>query len=103
MRFNSYLASLLLVAPLYGMAAETQYKTIEAIQYDTSGTLYIRNESGWGAAGCANAIYAYLPANTNVQSLAMQALATKAKVAFRGSCLNAEYFLINYIMVKAPE
>ncbi|MCJ8169588.1 hypothetical protein [Atopomonas sediminilitoris] len=103
MRLKASLASLLLTMPLHSMSAETPYKNIEIIKYDTTGTLYMSNNSGWGAVGCPTATYAYLPANTHVQSLAMQAMATKAKVAFLGNCQNAEYFLINYIMVKAPE
>ncbi len=94
-------------ASAYAADEMSQYRTIERIQYDAAGkTIYfVANPAGWGAPSCPNATYAHAteadtPGLNTLASLVMQAKAGGAMVAFKGTCSEANYFKVNYVIAK---
>jgi predicted transcriptional regulator len=78
-----------------------QPRPVSAIQITTgepgaAGAYYFISNGGWGAAGCPNAVYAFVRAERNqakdLMAAVMLAKAMNTHVQLIGTCLNQNYF-----------
>lgn len=78
---------------------------IAQLHYDASADyLYMVGSSTWGAPSCPNATYAQVtatvPGRKQLLAIALAAKSSGARVSFRGTCGNPNYFDVTYISVQ---
>lgn len=78
----------------YAGAVGTEAREIEQIEVqggESPKKIYVKSlGGGWGAQGCADAVYAVIPSSVSdrkeILSVVLAAKTTKSKVRFYGSC-----------------